>query len=213
MAYNARALPFVVSVLVLAVCCCSGTQLYAADFPWQLRVKDDGITVYTRKVEGSPILAFKADMTIDAPLDKVVRFYEDEKKLPQWYYQCVRAEVIETESAEQQIFYFVVHLPWPVTERDSVFRRTKSVDPASGTVTYSATALPKRLPVEKGKIRVQALDSTWHFTPLGGGRTAVRFEQHSDPGGSIPAFLVNKLVVDIPFNSLKNMRKMILDIK
>jgi hypothetical protein len=143
----------------------------------------------------------------------VVRFYEDEKKLPQWYYQCVRADLVESEGPNQQIFYFVVHLPWPVTERDSVFRRTKSVDPASGTVTYSATALPKRLPDEKGKIRVQALDSAWHFTPLEGGRTEVRFEQHSDPGGMIPALLVNKLVIQIPFNSLKNMRKMILDTK
>jgi hypothetical protein len=203
----------VAGVLAVAGICCFANGLFAAEYPWKLRVKSDGITVYTRKVEGSPILAFKADMIVDASLDKVVRFFEDEEKIPQWFHQCTRAELLESNGPDQKVLYFVVHLPWPVTERDSVFRRDRSVDRSTGVVTYIATALPERLPVAKGKIRVQALNSTWKFTPLEGNRTEVYFDQHSDPGGFIPPFIVNKLVVDMPVNSFRNMRKMILGTK
>jgi hypothetical protein len=186
--------------------------LFAEEHPWKLRINEDGITVHTRRVEGSPILQFKADMIVDAPLDKVVSFFEDDKIIPQWFHQCTRAEVLETNGPDEKVMYFIIHLPWPVSERDSIFRRTRSIDQSTGSVTYFASALPERLPVAKGKIRVQALDSTWKFTPLEEGRTGVYFDQHSDPGGFIPPFIVNKLVVDLPFNTFRNMRKMILEV-
>jgi len=166
--------------------------------------------VYTRKVEGSAILEYKAQVNVDAPIEKVISLFEDEKKFPIWYYQCVRSELLQDEGQGKKIFYFVVHLPWPVTERDSVFRRIKTSDPAAKTVTYTLTALPERLAKQKGKIRVLYLKSIWRFKALKGGRTEVYFQQHSDPGGSIPAFIANTLVVDIPFNSLKALRKLVL---
>jgi hypothetical protein len=185
----------------------------AAQYPWQLKMHKDGISVYTRKVEASPILEYKADLIVDQPLAKVISFFEDEKKMPQWYYQCVQAELVQKESAEKKIFYFVLHLPWPVTERDSVFSQSKLINPNDGTVNYIISALPERLPKQKGKIRVLSINSIWSFTPLKDGRTKVYFQQHSNPGGSIPSFLVNKLSVEIPFNSLKNLRKMLKEIK
>ena len=183
----------------------------ASELPWQLRINEDGITVNTRRVEASPILEYQGSVTVDAPLARVVSFYEDEKLMPSWYYQCVRSELVERENAESQIFYFVVHLPWPVSERDSVFRRIKSVDQTTGEVTYSLSALPEKLPIQKGKIRVLYLRSSWRFTPLKDGRTEIHFQQHSNPGGSLPAMLVNKLVVDIPYNTLRNLRKKIME--
>jgi hypothetical protein len=184
-----------------------------AEYPWQLRLNKEEILVYTRRVEASPILEFKANIIVDEPLDKVVRFFEDEKNMTQWYYQCVRAELVQKESVGKKIFYFVLHLPWPVTERDCVFSQIKSINPDNGVVSYIISVLPERLLEQKGKIRVLSLNSIWRFVPLKDGRTEVYFQQHSNPGGSIPSFLINKLSVEIPFYSLKNLSKMVKDIK
>ena len=185
----------------------------AAEYPWQLRVNKEEIAVYTRKVEASPILEYKANMIVKAKLSKLVRFFEDTKKMPQWYYQCVQAKPIPSESAGENIVYFVLHLPWPVAERDCVYRWVKSLDSASGEVSYTYGAVSGKFPEQKGKIRVLYLNTIWRFTPLKDGRIEVYFQQHSNPGGSIPSFLVNKLSVEIPFYSLKNLRKMIIEIK
>jgi hypothetical protein len=185
----------------------------AAEYPWKLRIKKDSISVYTRRVEGSPIFEFKADVIVDEPLEKVIHFFEDETKITQWYYQCVKAEVVRKNSPAETVFYFVINLAWPVTDRDCVFNQIKSVDPKSGTVIYTSCALPNDLPKQKGNIRVLFLNASWHFTPLKGGRTEIYFQQHSDPGGSIPSLLVNRLSVETPFHCLNNLRRMIGEIK
>ena len=183
------------------------------EYPWQLRLNKEEILVYTRRVENSPIVEFKANVIVNEPLEKVVRFFEDEKNMTNWYYQCVRAEVVRKKSIGEKMFYFVINLAWPVSDRDCVFNQIKSLDSGSGAVSYTLCALPDDLPKQRGKIRVLSLNATWRFTPLKGGRTEIYFQQHRNPGGSIPALLVNKLSVEIPFNCLKNLRQMIGDLK
>jgi len=176
--------------------------------PWQLREKQDGIPVYTRKVDGSPILEYKANVTIDAPMPKVISLFEDEKQIRRWYYQCVLSKLIENDGPKQEIIYLILHLPWPVAARDFVFRRTKTIDPG-GSISYSLTALPERLPQVKGMIRVQSIKSIWTFKSLPQGQTEIFFQQHTDPGGSIPASIINQIAVDTPYYSLKNFRKLL----
>ena len=118
-------------------------------------------------------------------------------------------DLIEDEGGSGKIFYFVLNMPWPVARRDVVFRRVKSVDAKTGMVTYELTALPDRLPRKRGNIRVSYLKSVWRFTPLKNNRTEIFFQQHSKAGGSIPPFIANSMVVDIPFRSLKNFRDLV----
>lgn len=184
--------------------------LLALEYPWKLRIQKDGVSVYTRKVENSPILEFKADTSVNVPIGKVISLFEDDRRVKDWYYQCVRFNLIENEGLNRKIYYFVIDLPWPAANRDCVFQRAKSIDLADRAVSYNYVALPGRLPKEKGKIRVPYLKTEWRFTPLKNGETEIYFQQHSAAGGSIPAFLANSLVVDIPFNSLKSFRKLLM---
>ena len=183
--------------------------LNAEQSPWQLRENHEGIPVYTRKVAGSPILEYKANVIVNAPMPKVIALFEDAKQIPRWYFQCVHSELVENDGPKQEVIYLILHLPWPVAARDFVFRRTRSEDLSLGEISYSLTALPDRLPKVKGMIRVQSIKSIWTFKSLAQGSTEIFFQQHTDPGGSIPASLINKISVDTPYYSLKNFRKLI----
>jgi len=183
--------------------------LNAEQSPWQLRETLEGIPVYTRKVPGSPILEYKANVIVDAPISKAIALFEDEKQIPRWYFQCVHSELVEKDNPKQEVIYLVLHLPWPVAARDFVFRRTRLEDTDKGEVNYSLTALPDRLPLVKGMIRVHSIKSLWTFKSLSPSQTEIFFQQHTDPGGSIPATLINQIAVDTPFYSLKNFRKLV----
>ena len=185
--------------------------LYAIEYPWQLKTTAEGISVYTRKVEGSPILEFKSAMIVDAPVAKIIPVFEDEKRLTSWYYQCIHSELVKDEGPQNKILYIVLHLPWPVTQRDCVFRRSKSTNEKNSSISYSIQALPELLPVKKGKIRVLMINGLWRLTSLPDGKTEIYFQQHVNPGGSIPAFLVNQMAVDTPFHSLKTLRQLIME--
>jgi hypothetical protein len=187
--------------------------LLAAEHPWALRIDRQNIQAYTRKVDGSSILEFKGHMVIDAPLADILPVFEDVSTTSKWFYNCVESKLIADEALDQKLVYIVLRLPWPVSERDCVFRINKSVDASTGTVTYAVVALPDKLPVRRDRIRVPYLKASWHFVPLSGGRTEIDFQQHSDPGGFIPDFISNSLVVDIPYNSFKDLSKLIMSLR
>ncbi len=180
----------------------------AAENPWQLRKDEDGIRVSTRKVDGSPILEFKSEMTVDTPQDKVVHFYEQVNRYPEWFYQCSAARVLEEKPGGEQIIYYAMHMPWPVSNRDSVYKRTRSTGPG-GDVIVKLSAEPDAYPKQPGKVRVPYLKTEWHFKPLPAGRTEIAFQQHCDSGGHLPAALVNSLSVNMPFKTFQKMRELL----
>lgn len=201
-----KALKSGIFILILLI---SAQAFAAAEHPWELKKDEGGIEVYIRKVEGSPILEYKAEMTVDMPLEKVRAFYEREDMMPQWFHQCIESELLEKKSGDDKILYFALDMPWPVSDRDSIYRRVRSEDPATGAVTYALSAEPDNHPHKDGRVRITYIKSQWRFTPLENGRTEVYYQSHSDAGGSLPKVLVNKLAVNIPFHTFENLRKIL----
>ena len=127
--------------------------------------KRPGIHVYTRKVSGSAILEYKANINVNAPIDKVIALFEDDEKVSLWFYHGARADVVEQPDDLRRIYYFIAKLPWPISARDTVFERTKLKDSVSGGIRYTLTSLPEWLPRKKGVVRVIHLNASWHFVP------------------------------------------------
>jgi len=201
-------------MLALLLLMGSGTfvpsSVFAAEFPWELKKNEDGIRVDVRKVEGSSILEYKGTVIVDAGLEAVARLFEEDGRMTEWFHQCSEARLIKANTPEDKVLYFVISMPWPVKDRDLVFRRVRSKDPASRAVEYRTSSLPGVYPEQGGKVRMPYLKGLWRFTPLADGRTKIYYQQHSEVGGHIPAWLVNKLAVNIPFNSLAHFRRLLL---
>lgn len=178
----------------------------AQEYPWQLKKDEDGIRVYTRKVENSSILEFRSEMTVNVPQEKAAAFYENIVHYPEWMDGCEEAKLLE-DGEDGKIVYFVLGMPWPVKNRDVVYRRVKSVE--ADDIFYRLSALSGVHPEESGRIRIRYLKVEWRFHKLEDGRTEIRFQQHSDTGGHIPAAVVNALSVNIPFKSFKSLRKLL----
>jgi hypothetical protein len=181
----------------------------AAEYPWELKKDENGIRVDVRKVEGSSILEYKGTVVVNVGLESAVRLFEEDGRMPEWFHQCSEARLIKASTPEDKALYFVISMPWPVQDRDLVFRRVRSKDPATGTVEYRTSSLPEVYPEQDGKVRMPYLKGLWRFTPLADGRTEMYYQQHSEVGGHIPAWLVNKLAVNIPFHSLSRFRELL----
>ena len=197
-----------------------------AEYPWELKKDEDGIKAYVRKVDGSSILEYKGTVRVNAGVEEAARFFEDDGRTPEWFYECTGSWVIETKSpvldpndparlrrdsddlvrSDEKIIYFSIHMPWPVKDRDAVFRRVRVIDPGTGAVKYETSALPDGYPEQKGKVRMPYMKGLWIFTPLAEGGTEISYQEHSEVGGHIPDWLVNRLAVNVPFESLARFR-------
>jgi len=177
--------------------------------PWTLKRNQEGVSVYTRRVSGSSVLEYKGNVVVDAPMDRAIKLFEDDKKVPLWFFHGSQAREVERPDDFTKVYYFIEKLPWPISNRDTVFERIKLIDQGSGEIKYTLKSLPDRLPRKKGIVRVIYLKSSWRFIPMSGGRTEIYFQQYARPEGFIPAFMVNQLVIDVPFYSLKNFRSLL----
>lgn len=179
--------------------------LFSQEQPWQLKIDKEGIKVYTRSVENSPILEFKGAMTLPVERNKVVEFYENESLYPQWFYKCKEVRILEKKSDTEKIIYYVMDMPWPVSDRDSVYLREKSVEPG-GDVVFRLSVRPDAYPRQAGKVRVSYLKVQWRFHALPTGETEISFQQHCSSDGHIPVPIVNKLSIQMPFKTLQKMK-------
>jgi hypothetical protein len=122
------------------------------------------------------------------------------------------SRTIRRIDASSAYVYTVSNAPWPVSDRDAVVKTTIIRDPTSRAVQIRSHAVPKLIPEEKGHIRVQMVDSRWDLTPLPDNRVEVSYFVHSDPGGQIPTWLINSMVIDQPFNTLRNLRDILKEL-
>ncbi len=185
--------------------------LAQADFDWQLKKEDSkqNIKIYLSEVEGSNLKAFKSVTEIKAPLSNFVAMLDKVELHTKWMHNCIEAKTLQPINRMERVSYNVTKTPWPVKNREVVVYTKIAQDPATLAITIDIAAKPDQFPMETKNVRMPKLDGFWKFTPKDNGVVEVVYQVHADPGGSIPAWLANAIVVETPLETLKNMHNQI----
>jgi len=182
---------------------------------WVLAESDDGIDIYLRDVPDSGIQEFRASVTISSSLDSIMAVFSDTQACPEWFHQCDQAlQVMQTGFADR-VNYQVSDFPFPADDRDILFQTLLTQDAITKTVMMTVTAQPDYC-VGKSSAACQQINAAdyvrmrkaagFYRLELTDGGVQVTWQQHTEPGGSLPDWLVNAMVVDIPRNTLKGLR-------
>jgi hypothetical protein len=145
-------------------------------------------------------------MTIDASLSSLVALVDDIAQCHEWIETCKEGKLLKRINQKVSYHYTINHAPWPVNDRDAVVIHTISQAPQSRVVTIGIRGVPDYIPEKTGLVRVKKIKGHWRFTPGNNGLVEVLYQVHSEPGGNIPSWLVNSIVISQPFNTLKKMR-------
>lgn len=173
---------------------------------WKFRSEKQGVSIFSKKVKGSKVKAFKGIATLNVPLRKLYDLLLNHKDYPSWVYRCAEGKTLKKISDTEYYVYLVTNSPWPASERDDVTHVKIRREP-KGIVVFEMKDEPDYLPRVKSRVRVPFLKGYWKLVPLGEDKTQVIYEVQADPGGRIPAWIVNHFVIDAPLKSLLNMKK------
>lgn len=176
---------------------------------WEIVQDKDGITVYTRVVQGCSFKEYKAVTQVDAALASLVALVADIAACPDWIYTCKSGRLLDRISPTETYTYTVNEAPWPVSDRDAVVRNVLTLDPQDRSVTITITGVPDYIPPAKGRVRVKMILGYWRFTPITDNRVRVVYQVLNDPGGNLPSWLVNSVVVSQPYHTLMNMKRLL----
>jgi len=177
------------------------------DYSWKEKKDQNGIKIYTSKVEGSKFDAVYGSMLVQASVNSLVALIKDTESCSQWADLCKESRVEKKNSELEYFVYTYNDVPFPVTDRDVVAKVNWFQDPDTLAVTMTATPIPDMLD-ETDAVRINEADSRWYFTPQADGSTKVETFAHINPNGPTPAWLTNMLLVSSPFKTMQGIQKM-----
>lgn len=174
--------------------------LYAAG-SWEVVLNEQGIKVSLSKVKGSDYKMFRGETEISTSVDRVMTALSRSSSCKIWRFKC-GAFV----SLGDDYYYRGNTLPWPLTNRFVVTRNLRT-DKATMQITHiPVSKLPakiaRKLPNHDGLIEMQDYSGSWKVEEKRDNRVKVTLEIAANPAGSIPAAMVNKGVVENPYNTL-----------
>lgn len=173
---------------------------------WELKKYEEGIAVYTRMAENSNYKELRSVVRIKTSLSSIMAVLQDWDSYPQWSYRCGKSATLKTISETELIHYQTVMAPWPADDRDFVVNIKITQDPVTKVVVQKATNVPTFIPEFPDHVRIKEFKATWTLTPTFDGYVNLEYQLLVNPGGNVPAWMVNMAVVEGPFQSTKNLK-------
>jgi len=199
-----------ISLLIVGFCM---SAAIAAESPWKKIGEKNGIVGFTRATSRSSIDEMKAIGIVEAPVAAVEALIRDIPAETEWMYKCSEAAVINTpefKSAGDTIYvYNVTDMPMPVSDRDAVAKALYTIDKATGTIYIHVANVQTTYLLDKKKVRMPLVDVYYTLVPKGPDKTEVTYTALADPGGNLPAFVVNMLTKNLSIETIAGIRTMV----
>lgn len=195
------------SLFVWLITSLSSYHLSAQNNPWKFRNDQNGIQVFTRKDSTSDVLEIKFRTEVKASLNAVVAMACDIPNLKNWGYRLKESYPIKEVSETEGYLYMYSDFPFPFSDRDMILHYIMKQDPYTKQVTFVSKSVYNAIPEKDGVVRIKIIESKWTYTPLPNGMVRLEYQLKSDPGGSIPKWLINLAADDGPLKSIANLKE------
>ncbi len=160
-------------------------------YPWEQVHEAEGLSVFVRQVPGSSVREMRAERIIDAPAQRVWQVVNDLEGYTEFMPYVVEARRVGRDDA---CSFEYLRLDPPLAKaRDYTLCVGQTVDPAAGTfVRHWRTANQQGPAPRRDSVRLDLCNGSWTVTKLGSRSTHVAYWLHTDPGGALPAWVVNQ---------------------
>ena len=175
---------------------------------WKVFKENDRIKVLTRKPKESKYDQIKIIATIQAPLSEVVKALEDVEYHKEWVYATEESRFVKKSGAYNFDYYVKMDMPFPVKDRDVVIKY-KRIQNDDNSVLITAQANNLIMEPTDGLVRIENFESTYQLTPQTKGQVEVVYFMAADPGGSVPAWVVNLFTTKGPIKTMESLIELV----
>lgn len=184
-------------------------ELCAQEEDWKLKSDKDNIRTYSKKLSDSRINAVKIESDLPCTVAQFVAVLLDVASYDTWVYNSKSSYLIKQVSPAELYYYSEVNFPWPTTNRDFVSHVVFSQDPRTRVARVEAKNVGGMVPVKKNIVRIEKSSGQWIITPTGKNSVHIEYILQVDPGGDLPAWLINPFASKGLVETFKNLRKQV----
>jgi hypothetical protein len=176
---------------------------------WKLARNESGIRVYQKDSKFSNFKSIRVECTLEGSFDKLISIINNISHYKDWVYNNKTTSLLKRVSAYEFYYYTEAYLPWPLDNRDAVMHTKISRDSSERFLQINSVAVPNYIPSKSGKVRIQRSDINWYVTRPSPNFIHIVYTFEADPGGSVPAWLVNSFADKGPFESFKKLGQLL----
>ena len=198
-------IPVLLLIMIIA------SDLYSQS--WDFVKEKDGIKLYTRKEANSALKSFKGVTVLHTQMDKLSTMIGNVQNTSWWDENVRNIQVLAFETEKFIRYYLVYHVPWPLMDRDLCVEAQINTDPVTGTRTVTAHPLLNVIPEKPDLVRIKNYWQRWTLQPIDKNTILVTLEGTVDPGGNIPTWLINMVIVETPLKIIRGIRERVQEIK
>ena len=135
-----------------------------AQSTWKLKKDKSGIKVYSRKSASTKFNDIKVEVTITGTVDQLRSILEDAENYTKWVYSASVSRRVETISSNEFIYYSVINVPWPASDRDAYSRTKLNLNASMDTLTMFTHVVPDYGAHKNNRIRIPRSAANWIAT-------------------------------------------------
>lgn len=164
---------------------------------WTIAAHHDDIDVYTRPRADSPVDEIRATTEISAPPSRVFSVLLDSDRFVEFMPYVVEVRTVGRDDSSTWYLYQRISPP-VISDRDYTLRHRSMEDSRQGRYELRWEAANDRGPDERdGVVRVEICTGSYTVESLdGGARSRLTYRLHTDPGGLLPTWLVERANVE-----------------
>ena len=196
---------FIIIKITCLVLCAGFASSVAGQYNWKLSKEKDGIRVYQSAVENSKYISIKVECILEGDYDKLMAVLNNVSDQKDWVYNNKTSHIISRVSPYEFYYYSETFLPWPMTNRDAVVHLKMTKDSLNRFLKIKAVGVPNYIPEKSGKVRVTKSDISWYVTMPTTKTINILYTFEADPGGSLPAWVVNVFADKGPYETFKKL--------
>lgn len=174
----------------------------ASDDGWTLVRSSDGIDTFANNRTHNGFKEFRGVTQMAATFEEARDVIKDIPGNIHWLPSCRRSELIRELSETEILVYIVSRAPWPVKDRDCVWKRHYTVNTNNHFLMHF-TASDEKFEGEPGLVRILNARGIWEVRRIDADITEVSFQYIGDGGGTVPRSFVNTTTKRIPEKALQ----------
>jgi START domain-containing protein len=171
-----------------------------------LKKDKDNIKVYSCTSADSKYRAVRADFELDASIAEYMAVVLDVDSYQAWHYRAVNPRLLKRLNDTELIYYTQISAPWPVSNRDMILHLKLQMNEQRDALTVTLESIADYLPEVNDVVRIPKSYSTMTLTANQNSGLNVEYFIQVDPGGQIPAWVVNLVSTQAPYETFRNLR-------
>ena len=192
---------------LLILFCCISINSFCQLTNCSLKKQAHEIKVYTCKTDHGRFKTIKAEFLLkNTSIAELRAFLMQVENYPTWQYNMIHAELIQKISDYEISYISEIDAPWPVEDREMVINFKISPDITIQQMQIDMHTFQSGRPVKEGFLRVPFMHGRWNVKSIYENSLQVEYILEIDPGGSIPAWLVNFAMAEGPYVSFRNLK-------